>query len=907
MNGPLTETGDREETRALHQDLGYMIEENARLHYTQSDKLNRLSQVIKELRLETRSSNNWHQRDKTRIEDVDAARKPHDFNAGLDNLSRAYRDFSKQSAILTSLNFPSRPARLQDIPEAHEETFQWAYDTALAGWLKTGSGIFWISGKAGSGKSCFMKYLVAQSLPKSNITQVEEDLFSTREPGTDTKAAAFDLLTDWARPKEVAVVSHYFWSAGTRMQRSQHGLLQSLLYDTFKACPACIPFACKSRWRDADSTQHSVQQQPWSIADLVAALEVLSKHMALPMKFCWFVDGLDEFEGDYSRLCEIILKFSKSANFKICLASRPLNIFADAFGKCPRLCIHDCTKDDIALFARQQLCLHERWTSNTSRTEREQIINAITARANGVFLWVYLVTRSLRDGLTNDDDANELQQRLDSLPTELENLFLRMLESVDKVYHDKMAGNFLLALGAWEPLSLELYAFHDREYGQDSYALDWPVDAIPDEKMELIRSRIGRRLNARSQGLLESKGGSVQLLHRTVRDFLRLTDMSEFLASKAPPLFDPALSTVKAYVALIKSTNFCFGTASPTSTVPRPVRRNSPGDNSGWLIHLLNECFRYASAVSDDSKASLADVLDNLERSVVEKFRSGQARFYCGRCDPRLLFREQLLRSDLSEYLASKFVNCPDFLTCMEAPPLFIASRPPFGSRTMIAFLLSQPGAGPNEISRDIPESTPWLALSVGASALHSRNSYLAATAWNGLFSLYLAHGADPNAHPPLDRMTAFGMFLLGICFSGFEEEISITYLQVLSDFIQAGASLDIEPGSRYLMPLDASQEGSETLAGVFLQRLKDHEILDASTRRSWERFVAQVISKLIRTRVLHRDSTPEVLDVIRSTFSNSLAQELVDLFSSLNQNSKRRLSGGLPSATDPKKQRHSQ
>jgi len=33
----------------------------------------------------------------------------------------------------------------------------------------------------------------------------------------------------WSGPKRVAVISHHFWSAGTMMQRSEDGLLSSLL------------------------------------------------------------------------------------------------------------------------------------------------------------------------------------------------------------------------------------------------------------------------------------------------------------------------------------------------------------------------------------------------------------------------------------------------------------------------------------------------------------------------------------------------------------------------------------------------------------------------------------------------------------------------------------------------------
>ncbi|RYO80686.1 hypothetical protein DL766_000327 [Monosporascus sp. MC13-8B] len=59
--------------------------------------------------------------------------------------------------------------RRTSLADAHSSTFKWALESPnqhtesqwddISGWLKHGSGIYWISGKAGSGKSTLMKYL----------------------------------------------------------------------------------------------------------------------------------------------------------------------------------------------------------------------------------------------------------------------------------------------------------------------------------------------------------------------------------------------------------------------------------------------------------------------------------------------------------------------------------------------------------------------------------------------------------------------------------------------------------------------------------------------------------------------------------------------------------------------------
>lgn len=71
--------------------------------------------------------------------------------------------------FLGGLFFPEITERERGIKRAHEETFRWILDVSaevkrpwsnFADWLKNGSRIYWISGKAGSGKSTLMGYIV---------------------------------------------------------------------------------------------------------------------------------------------------------------------------------------------------------------------------------------------------------------------------------------------------------------------------------------------------------------------------------------------------------------------------------------------------------------------------------------------------------------------------------------------------------------------------------------------------------------------------------------------------------------------------------------------------------------------------------------------------------------------------
>lgn len=133
--------------------------------------------------------------------------------------------------IVSSLNYNSRPVRFDSIPQAHKDTFQWAFKSRLSDWLHSGTGTFWVSGKPGSGKSTFMKFI-------------------SKHPQTT------DLLAGWAvSPDTVAVAAHFFWIAGTPIQKSWQGLLQSLLFDLLRGHPHIVSLAAPNRWAAAKNGQ----------------------------------------------------------------------------------------------------------------------------------------------------------------------------------------------------------------------------------------------------------------------------------------------------------------------------------------------------------------------------------------------------------------------------------------------------------------------------------------------------------------------------------------------------------------------------------------------------------------------------------------------------------------------------
>lgn len=134
------------------------------------------------------------------------------------------------------------------------------------------------------------------------------------------------------------------------------------------------------------------------------------------MKFCFFIDGLDEFDGDHSELVAFVHRLlARGPHIKACVSSRPWAVFEDTFKGCPGLSLQDLTHADIEHFVSAKLNAHPGFLEIQQREPKyaPRLISEIAGKASGVFLWVDLVLRSLLEGLTHGDSISVLQRRVD--------------------------------------------------------------------------------------------------------------------------------------------------------------------------------------------------------------------------------------------------------------------------------------------------------------------------------------------------------------------------------------------------------------------------------------------------------------------------------------------------------------
>jgi hypothetical protein len=460
-------------------------------------------------------------------------------------LGAAARSMLPEHEIVQSLYFEALPMRRDSIHDSHDKTLRWVFrhvststrmqdPTSLHTWLKGGSGTFWISGKPGSGKSTLMKFLCSN--PKT-----------------------VRALNSWAGPNGCVLGNYFFWNAGTELQKSLEGLLRSLLFDIFTRCPELIPEALPELWDYR--IRHGrlrLSDLNWSLPTLFDVFERLGASCSkTTQRFCLFIDGLDEYDGDHFQVVGALRRLGSNKCFKLCVASRPWNIFKDAYGGDTNqmLCIHEHNREDIHKYAQSVLDNAIPWENRPdAKTIYAWILDEIVEKAQGVFLWVALVVHSVCNGISNGDSYQLLERRIRELPSDLEQFFRQIVRTVDRRYQLRMALSFKAALGPSAHIPVLFFMFLEWCYEDPNLGPDKHLSSLQDDDVSSLCALARRKVNGWCKGLLEvhyvpsrflCMSGRVTFLHRTVRDFLRTDEMTEY--------FDDALRGYTPYTTILRA------------------------------------------------------------------------------------------------------------------------------------------------------------------------------------------------------------------------------------------------------------------------------------------------------------------------------------------------------------------
>ncbi|KAF2184494.1 hypothetical protein K469DRAFT_688947 [Zopfia rhizophila CBS 207.26] len=320
--------------------------------------------------------------------------------------------------------------------------------------------------------------------------------------------------------------------------------------------------AFPDRWRSYQVFGGDLNPLSWiEVSHALRNLVSDAKH-----RFLFFVDGLDEFDGNYSELADPLVQVSSGKNVKICTACRPWLVFEEEFEGRPRLRLENlCNR----VLASQRICsftlreafvgIHFRDSEGLRSQEAQQLIGEVIDKASRVFFfWVYLVVNSLLEGVRDGDDIPDLQERLLALPSDIEKLVDKILSRLDPLYFKSAAKLFRVFHTAMKPTGpLTLLTLYLSKYSFDK-AIHATTRPIPGKEAHSMAETMRRRLNSRCRVLLEVPRyhsnylqSRVGYLHRTVKDYLEKLEVWGRILTSTPS-FDENEALCRSFLLHIK-------------------------------------------------------------------------------------------------------------------------------------------------------------------------------------------------------------------------------------------------------------------------------------------------------------------------------------------------------------------
>lgn len=494
------------------------------------------------------------------------------------HLSSLTQCMPMENKVLRRLFFPSIFQREHDVVDPSPNTFSWVFDIqqqqaepsmrtgtksssnrdasdeptrrlvlceGLKTFLSQSQGTMLLTGKAGCGKSTFMKYV-------------------GQHPTTMTR------LQKWAGGGKLVIIKVFFWQSDDAFQSSMVGFWQSVLFQILSQCPELITKVFPQQNAKLDGIVDAMEfREP----ELEMAFRRFLEHSGCEdYRFCCFIDGLDEHRGDnlsHKTMATLLASWASRPSVKIMCSSRPYTVFLDIFRNTGTVIeFHRLNFSDISMFARQK------FTSSLSTPQTQLACQncvaqaeEIATRAEGVFLWATMAVRALiNQALDHDDSERALKRRLQECPDNLEALFQQMLSKIDRAPFVQARSNMALYLAVHNPFENPLNAIIFSWLDQ----LDWfqgfhdPDSAVPptvdvqmytQEAIISQKEKVDSLLHQITQGLLEviSVPGKtaypqyrVDLFHRSVRDFLR---EQWRLGNRTSP-FPNELEKIRAYCRL---------------------------------------------------------------------------------------------------------------------------------------------------------------------------------------------------------------------------------------------------------------------------------------------------------------------------------------------------------------------
>lgn len=378
--------------------------------------------------------------------------------------------------VLQQLQYEVMNHRVKTIKSATTNSCKWIWDekpdggrSNLADWLVSGTGVYLIAGNEGSGKSTLMKYLFHQQ-------------------------QTFELLNKWASADSVplATAAFFFWRNGTQLEKSEEGLLRSILFSVLSQQPHIIPSVLPGIYAKIYSSRLAGNRSHTGsvaggreIEGLRKAFTRLIRQTQSPIKLFFLIDGIDEYQDDQDNrrtMIELLTnEITASTNAKAIIASRKLDDM-DNLGIKPSLTLHDSNHVAIHTYVEESL---GRELKVYATKLPDDLSDQITSSAKGNFLWASLMVANISSQMLVDGcsvDEIESTPKGAVLTSGIHDLYEHMWSAIPEA--DKRRASEILQIVLIGTSDTSQPAVKDIRLVDLMFALGHPKETIESEILE---------------------------------------------------------------------------------------------------------------------------------------------------------------------------------------------------------------------------------------------------------------------------------------------------------------------------------------------------------------------------------------------------------------------------------------
>ncbi|KKO98258.1 hypothetical protein THAR02_09642 [Trichoderma harzianum] len=540
-------------------------------------------------------------------------------------------DISKlKRKCLESLRFAAIHLRRDKVASADKGTNDWIFaHDAYKEFQREDSGVLWIEGKAGSGKSVLAKFLLQklQSLPNAN-------------KAADLK----DIVVDW-----------FYSRRDGEITMAHSSMLRSIVYKVFKDSQETFD-CCKACYQER-RLQPDGSSGEWSVDDLQCIIKSI---VSSSMPIICILDGLDESAANekFQTTRETILRnlvelaLIPGSRIKFIMLSRPAPDIVMRFNsrvestapskKCHKIILqHENRQTILRIIDNGLVAINkvmeslDSWDEDNSSNEDPMPLDEIfeevpldamngirthlANNAKGVILWVTLIIDQLMQHCrTGGITLEELEKLLHSLPHDLMEYYKYMVNELEqKLDKDQLARSkkalmwvsgtsFVRALTIqelWDALAIPddvqkaLQSQKDYRQATGSYFKTWAgfrsiLYTWCGPFIEVVRDTT-RRYGPRDDRDHVEPHYVVQLLHQTVKDFLADEKTSSTLRFQTSEAIQFVLGSTQVHLQIVLPQDI----TACTQFRRFPDKENFMDNlinylNNKWLLRFSLEVFR---------------------------------------------------------------------------------------------------------------------------------------------------------------------------------------------------------------------------------------------------------------------------------------------------------------------------